>query len=116
MNSHCECVDRTAKPGKAHTTNDPITITGMLNLRPRSRRLLSALKHAPITGASLRGLRQRDDSRALCLEPHVFHVRIGIEAIARFLAEAGEAREVDPDQLPVALHDLARDKHGIDVL
>ena len=57
-----------------------------------------------------------DDPRVLCSEPHVFHVRIGIESIARFLAEAGEAREVDPDQLPVALHDLARDEHGIDVL
>src|ERR1700745_3242592 len=34
-----------------------------------------------------------DDPRVLCSEPHVFHVRIGIEAIARFLAEAGEARE-----------------------
>ena len=57
-----------------------------------------------------------ESASARCSEPHVFHVGIEIEAIARFLAEAAEAREVDPDQLPVALHDLARDEHGIDVL
>ena len=46
----------------------------------------------------------------------VRNIRVLVVALLRLVAEPGDPRQVDADELPVALHHLAGDQHGVDVL